>query len=312
MSKKGSKHIKKNNSKSYKKIAFVVILILIIVICIKKSTKEKQYSTLQIVINNQNITSELQNEVIKKDEKIYMSFEDIKNFLDSTIYKEENTDLIITTSNKKIATFKQGENELYINGSKQDEKDLVIEKDGKDYIDISKLGNVYDYDFNYIASSNIVTIDNLNKKIVKAYTTKTLHVKEDNKIFSKTVETVQKGNWIIFISYEKGVAQVRTQNGRIGYVKEKYLNNFVTEREDLNETVNNMVTDKEAEYDITKKDIKTFEKRKNIIESILQEIIKNDKMYVKIIYNGSDELSFERFKIEIVPMLSECGIKVEF
>ena len=201
---------------------------------------------------------------------------------------------------------------MYINGSKQDEKDLVIEKDGKDYIDISKLGNVYDYDFNYIASSNIVTIDNLNKKIVKAYTTKTLHVKEDNKIFSKTVETVQKGNWIIFISSEKGVAQVRTQNGRIGYVKEKYLNNFVTEREDLNETVNNMVTDKEAEYDITKKDIKTFEKRKNIIESILQEIIKNDKMYVKIIYNGSDELSFERFKIEIVPMLSECGIKVEF
>ena len=52
--------------------------------------------------------------------------------------------------------------------------------------------------------------------------------------------------------------------------------------------------------------------RKNIINLILQEVIKNDNMYVKIIYNGTEEQGYNRFKIEIIPILSECGIKVEF
>ena len=60
------------------------------------------------------------------------------------------------------------------------------------------------------------------------------------------------------------------------------------------------------------KDISTFEKRQNIINLILQEAIKNDKMYVKITYNGAEEQKYDRFKIEITPILSECGIKVEF
>ena len=44
----------------------------------------------------------------------------------------------------------------------------------------------------------------------------------------------------------------------------------------------------------------------------MQEAIKNDKMYVKITYNGAEEQKYDRFKIEITPILSECGIKVEF
>ena len=49
----------------------------------------------------------------------------------------------------------------------------------------------------------------------------------------------------------------------------------------------------------------------NIINLILQEAIKNGKMYVKIINNGTDSEEYQRFKIESVPMLKECGIKIE-
>ena len=75
---------------------------------------------------------------------------------------------------------------------------------------------------------------------------------------------------------------------------------------------NNTQQNNVLEYDITDKDMSTFEKRQNIINLILQEAIKNDKMYVKITYNGAEEQKYDRFKIEITPILSECGIKVEF
>lgn len=311
MSKKKSKHIK---NKNYKNIVFVIILILIIIIGIKQTNKEQRNEEINLILNNENVTNKLQNKLIKENEKIYMSFEDIQNLIDSTIYKENETNIIITTSSKKVATFKNGEENIEINGAIQKEKDISMEKENREYIAISELENVYDYEFDYIDATNIVTIDDLNKKKVKAYTNKKVKIKEEKNLLSKNIDSVEKGNWLIFISSEDSkMAKVRTQNGKIGYIKEKYLNNFVTEREDFITNYNEeKLNEKNMEYDISKKDISTYEKRKNIINLILQEAIKNGKMYVKIIYNATEEQKYNRFKIEVVPILNECGIKVEF
>ena len=63
--------------------------------------------------------------------------------------------------------------------------------------------------------------------------------------------------------------------------------------------------------DITKEDISSFKKRENIINLILQQAIKNDKMYVKISYSGENNIYYERFKIEVIPILKECGVEIE-
>ena len=212
-----------------------------------------------------------------------------------------------------MVTLKKDDENVKINGATQKIKDGVIEENGKDYIAISELENVYDYEFKYTEASNTITIDSLNKKLVKAYVTKNVKIKETNRENSKTVDKVKKGNWLIYISEENKMAKVRTQNGKIGYVKKKYLDNFITEREDIKEeNSENTGVEKQLEYDITKENISTFEKRENVINRILQEAIKNDKIYLKILYNGTDESNYDRFKIEIVPVLKECGIKVIF
>lgn len=320
MTKKNSKHIKKEKkhnkkhyNKSYKKIAFVIVLILIVILIInlKNMPQKTNYENTQIILNNENITSNLQEDIIRQDGKIYMSFNDIQNFLDKTIYQEDKTGLIITTSNKKIATLKPNEENITINGSIQKTKNVLIEKNEKKYIAISELENVYDYDFDYISSTNIVTIDNLNKKCIKTYAKQNIKIKEQNKKFSPIIDKVKKGNWLIYISEENGIAKVRTQNGFIGYVKSSLLDHFVTEREDFNEEANKSLNKEKLEYNLNKKDISTFEKRLDIINLILQEAIKNDKMYIKIIYNETNNFEFERFKIEVQPILQECGIMVE-
>ena len=229
----------------------------------KNSSKHKKKSNkMQVIINTENITEDLQDEIKQENDQIYMSFEDIQKFIDSTIYKESETDLIITTSPKKVVTLKKDDENVKINGATQKIKDGVIEENGKDYIAISELENVYDYEFKYTEASNTITIDSLNKKLVKAYVTKNVKIKETNRENSKTVDKVKKGNWLIYISEENKMAKVRTQNGKIGYVKKKYLDNFITEREDIKEeNSENTGVDKQLEYDITKENISTFEKR---------------------------------------------------
>ena len=94
---------------------------------------------------------------------------------------------------------------------------------------ISALENVYNYELKYIKNSNIVTIDSLNKKKVKAYAKKNFNVKDGKNV----VDKVKKGNWVIYVNENDGMAKVRTQNGYMGEVKLNLLDNFVTERENL-------------------------------------------------------------------------------
>ena len=317
MAKKQLKNKKNTNkkyyNKSYKKIAFIVVLIFISIFIINQN-KIKKNSTQKttIVLNNENITKKLNDVIIEENNKIYMSFDDVKNFLDKNLYKETDTGVIVTTSNKKIASFKQNDEFININGSNVNEKNIIINRNEKDYIAISSLENVYDYEFNYNENTNIVSIDSLNKKIIKAYAKKNIKIKEQPKFITSNIAKVEKENWLYFISEERGYAKVRTQEGIIGFIKKGKIHNFVTIRDDFEEESKQFLEEKALKYDLTNKDITTLEKRINIINSVLQETIKNDKMYVKFLYNKDKDSFYERFKIESRPMLSECGIETEF
>ena len=115
---------------------------------------------------------------------------------------------------------------------------------------------------------------------------------------------------LFYINDESGYAKVRTQDGIIGYVRKKYLSNYINVREDLEIEDKNFKEENSINRDITNDDISTYEKRQKIIDLILHEAIKNDKMYVQISYNGEANIFYERFKIEVVPILKECGIEI--
>ena len=89
------------------KVIIVMLALLIIgFIAIKAETliKEKTDGKINLIINNNNVTSRLKNEVKIDDGIIYVSMDDIKNFFDKYIYIEEETNEIITTYDDKIAS----------------------------------------------------------------------------------------------------------------------------------------------------------------------------------------------------------------
>ena len=220
-----------------KRIVIVLILLAIAVFVLIKAQnylKEKTDETINLVINNNNVTARLKHEVKIKDGTIYLSMDDVENFFDKYIHIEEDTGEIVTTYETKMASLGLNSNKVTINGSVKKINAGAIQEDDVIYLPMSEMTDVYNMEIANIEQNKIITIDSLNREQIKAYAKSNLSVKWKNEIFSKTVDKVKKGDIVILISEdEKGWAKIRTENGEVGYVKANKLANHTTVREEL-------------------------------------------------------------------------------
>ena len=162
-----------------------------------------------------------------------MSKPDVANFFDKYIYEDDETNQIITTYDKKIASIGFDNNVININGSEKDIYAHAIEKNGIIYLPISEMDDVYDVEIDNIEETKVVTMDSLDRGQKKAIVTSNLAVKSSINFIAKTVDRVNKGDTVIVISSEDGYSRIRTSNGKIGYIKSKKLENEFTVREDM-------------------------------------------------------------------------------
>ena len=189
--------------------------------------------TTNLVINNRNVTSNLKNDILIEDDIIYLSKPDVANFFDKYIYEDDETNQIITTYDKKIASIGFDNNVININGSEKNIYAHAIEKNGIIYLPISEMDDVYDVEIDNIEETKVVTMDSLDRGQKKAIVTSNLAVKSSTNFIAKTVDRVNKGDTVIVISSEDGYSRIRTSNGKIGYIKSKKLENEFTVREDM-------------------------------------------------------------------------------
>ena len=227
-----------NKKKIIKKILSIIIaIIVLVIICIVANhfiILDKNKRT-NLVINNKNVTSNLKNEILIEDDIIYLSQQDIQNFFDKYIYKEEQTNQIITTYNKKIAAIGFEENIIIINGSKKPIYAHTIEKDGTTYLPISEMKDVYDIQIENIENTKVITMDSLDREQKKAIVTSNLSVRSSTKFIAKTIDRIKKGDYVVVISNDKNYTKIRTENGKIGYIKSNKLANEITVREEMQE-----------------------------------------------------------------------------
>ena len=217
----------------------IVILICIVLFIIAMIANNyiilDNSTTTNLIINNSNVTSNLRNEIIQEDGVIYLSEDDVANFFDKHIYLEEENNKIITTYNKKIAEVSLEENIININGADKSTSAHAIERDGKIYIPISEMTEVYDIEIDNIEETKIITMDSLDKEQKKAIVTSNMAVKSSTNFIARTVDRIEKGETVVVISSNEKYARIRTANGKIGYIKTNKLANEYTVREDMPE-----------------------------------------------------------------------------
>ena len=212
-----------------------IILIGIIAYNINNHIILDKNKNINLVINNKNVTSNLKKEIIIENDNIYISKQDLGNFFDKYIYEDKENDNIVTTYNNKIATISLEENKMNVNGSNKNTYAHAENRNGTIYIPITELEDVYGIEIKYIENSKVLTIDSTSKEQKKAIITKDVAVKSSTKFIAKTVDRVKKGSYVIVVSEDKGYAKIRTENGKVGFVKSNKIANTVVVREEMQE-----------------------------------------------------------------------------
>ena len=190
-----------------------------------------------LVINNGNVTKRLKNDVLVKDDVVYISQDDVENFFDGDIYYDSKYDQIVTTSDTKVAALPIGKKQIEINSSKVNLYAETIEENGEYYIPFSEISkSVYNVETKYVKNTDTVVITSLDRKLVYANSSKDNKVKYQPTFFSKTVDTIKRGDNVTVVTTEdtnNGWTKITTENGKIGYVKDKTLVNAQAVREDF-------------------------------------------------------------------------------
>ena len=240
--KKEKRKMTKNEIEKKKKIitrTLITILAIIILATIAFIANDyiilDSNKTTNLIINNKNVTANLKNEILIKDNTIYLSKQDIANFFDKYIYEEEETNQIITTYNKKIAEIGFEENTININGSDKTIRASAEKENDIIYLPISEMTEVYGIEIGYLPDTKVVTMDSTDREQKKAILSSDVAVKSSTNFIARTVDRVKKGEDVIVISSENGSSRIRTKNGKIGYVKSDKLTNEITVREDMEE-----------------------------------------------------------------------------
>ena len=233
---------KEQIEKKKKRIIKIFIAIIAIIIVAIIGYKINDYiifdknKTINLVINNKNVTSNLKKDIFIQDDEIYMSKQDLGNFFDKYIYEDTKNNQIVTTYDNKIGAISLEENKININGSNKETYAHAIEKDDTIYIPIQELEDVYGIEIKYIENSKVLTIDSIAKEQKKAIITKNVAVKSSTRFIAKTIDRAEKGNYVVVISEENGYARIRTENGKLGYVKSNKIANTVVVREEIQTT----------------------------------------------------------------------------
>lgn len=223
-------------------VAIALLLLLFVIKIAPNYTKDEFADRINLIINNNNITRNVKSEIIIEDNTIYLSTDDVKNFFDEYLLVEKENERVITTSNTKTVVIPFNSNTIYVSGSNIDIGHKLLIKDDVIYMPMTDLTDIYNIEIKYSSDSNIVTIDSLNRKLVQATSSKKMGVKYKATVFSKNVDKVERGDTLIVVQDKEGKdvtiddwILVRTNNGELGYVKQKDVSNRNTVREDLNQ-----------------------------------------------------------------------------
>ena len=155
----GKRITRENVQKKKKKILKVFFCIIIFIVLMISALIANEYiildknKTMNLVINNKNVTSNLKKDIIIEDDIIYLSKQDIGNFFDKYIYEDPENNQIVTTYNNKIATIGFENNVININNSQKNIYAHAIKANDTIYLPISEMKDVYGIEIDKIDST---------------------------------------------------------------------------------------------------------------------------------------------------------------
>lgn len=212
-------------------IISIIIIIAIIIGVIKIAPRyNNPYSQasdkVSLIVGKADRTDDVINEIVIDGDKILLSYEDMKRFIDAYIQKDEKYNQIIT--NSKIHTKVIDIENMKMREFLDDKwEDVYIKQIGDTiYFDINQLQEIYGIDVKYVKEINLVKIS----KDIHTYTIG--NIAKDTKLkylpsgISATIDTLEKNSEVYVLKEDKEYYKVLDSLGRFGYVIKSDVENI--------------------------------------------------------------------------------------
>lgn len=316
------------------KIFIVLVLLLIVLNVLRYAAYFKIDNDDSMDVSIQNLVDvELNHDVyVDENEIVYLSEDDVRQFLDQELYYEKNDSNMrryISISQNKILEITEGQNHMFVNGTREKIRGSVIDRDGVYYFPISELENVYNIEVDYLKDKNRLDIEKLSDAKVVAVVNKSIDLKYKMTSISKNVVKLSQGDSVTIVQdMENGWVKVKNSDYLVGYVKKSKLVDIRNERYDLNKNEYldfdiekaNMVEVSDSQYDNFNERISKYDGRqvieKDILDRVTDMISKNPqyvgvKVDVTSAYNVDYYYKFLKELKAYVNNLGVCLVVVE-
>ncbi|MFQ9514525.1 MAG: glycosyl hydrolase family 18 protein [Eubacterium sp.] len=173
---------------------------------------------------------------IVKGEEAYVNIDTIKNNIDDRFYWDQNEKLILFTNAKNIYKLKIGETKLSGVSDEELDYEAVLIENEQCYINMKFVTKFIDMDYKVEqqdgATPAKVTLNYSNKEKTIMSTTKKIEMRTKGNYQNMVVTIVDKGTKVTVIETGKNWNKVRTDNGFIGFIPVKRLDDEGTEKAD--------------------------------------------------------------------------------
>lgn len=289
-------------------IAAVLLLIIVSMIIYNVNKDKNKYKDLTILLNNRFIKT-MDEVLIDDKENIYFSKSDIKKIFDDTIYYNQAEKELITTYNTHVALLKVGEKYALVNDQNIELKGELKEQDGKIYMPLTDLQEVYDIELYYARKSNRIIMNTTQEKKIENTILKRTKVKDKKGLFSDTIEKLIIGEKVTVLEEDGKYKKCRTSLGNIGYIKSNVLSEDDIIRDPHKEPLKELKVYKGyGNISGIYEDIKVDESKLNVITPTFYYIEKNSKILDKSSVTTAAYSVYKNWadknKLEIMPIIT--------
>jgi len=187
---------------------------------------EKYYGTDGILyINIAKNTRAQPSDIKYENGEIYLPFELVKEYIDGNIYRSEEKDRIIITTDDSVIRMRSESNEAYLNGNSMELNMPIYDTD---YLPASVLEQFYPVYFSYSAQNNTVTMSYTDSESCSAVLKKSAYLKYEPTRGSLRVKKLKKGTVVTAVSAEDKYTLVSTDEGLCGYLLTSALKDIRT------------------------------------------------------------------------------------
>jgi len=216
-------------------IALLIIFIVIIASVMKSLTPSKEVMALDeyYKVNDKEVLIILQDRIYDKKglfvgNQVYLDYDTVVQTFNKRFHWDSNENILSYTTPTEVIKAEVGSNEYYVNKSKQQADYTIVKTEGDQvYISIDFVKQYSDLKYDFYKDPNRVVIEYKSGDFLYTTVKKPTQLRVEPSIKSEILKQLEQDAKLLFVDtsevVKKGFTKVMTEDGIIGYVRNKHI-----------------------------------------------------------------------------------------